>query len=113
MSSLDAVNLRLCGLTTVLRLTIERDAWNHACDATLELADRFPSPRRVVRPRLSAVQGLLVDGHGGPALEMSCLQVSDARREQHDGIRYAIEELENGTFRCRCWDFALEDVQPE
>jgi hypothetical protein len=77
----------------------------------LELESESPAERYRLRVRFTGVKELEVRGFGSCPTQVTGLDVVDVSSDQLEGIRFRVDDYENGAIRFLCGTAEVEEVE--
>jgi hypothetical protein len=110
MTTPASINTDLAIATIVKRIEFTSDERTGRCSLVLELLndDRRSTARVVVEAH--GVTEWRTLGLGGGVTQLLCLRASDVSDQQHDRVRFVLEDLENGALSLKCEELATTRI---
>jgi hypothetical protein len=106
----NAINLKLIGYTTLMRLWLLGNTQSGRYDLTLDLGQNPPNGAHVIRAVFLGVHGLSLHDIGGGVTQFLCLRVEDIGAYQLDRIRLRVRDLERGNIMFDCLSASIGDA---
>jgi len=106
MSTPASINADLAIATIVKRMEFTSDVRTGRCSLVLELLDDDRRPTARVVAEAHGVAELSTLGFGGGVTQVLCLRARDVSDQQHDRVRFVLEDLENGALSLKCEELA-------
>lgn len=110
MSTLASINADLAIATIVKRMEFTSDVRTGRCSLVLDLLDDDRRPTARVVAEAHGVAEWRTLGLGGGVTQLLCLRARDVSDQQHDRVRFVLEDLENGALSLKCEDLATTRV---
>ncbi|NUP97963.1 MAG: hypothetical protein HUU28_17535 [Planctomycetaceae bacterium] len=111
MELVEEINAQLRHVTILERMEFLSELEVGHSSLALELVDDASRPTKRILLVASDISGLELRDFCG-FTQLCCLQVADVRRQQHDRVRYTIEDLEHRRIRLRCDGISLRQLAP-
>ena len=106
------INAQLSGFTTLRRFVLELDEVHEVPVITLTLENPQAPDMGLRLLRILGAQAIRLGGSRGACMYLAGLYVTTFHNFLFDRIRYRIEDVEDGDFRCECEDVTIEVVRP-
>ncbi len=110
MSTLSSINDDLSIATIVLRMEFTTEMRTGRCSLAVELLDDNRRPTARVLVEAGGVSDLSARCLGGGITQLACLRATDVSDQQHDGVRFLLEDLEHGALSLKCDELATTRV---
>lgn len=110
MSTPASINADLAIATIVKRMEFTTDVRTGRCSLVLELLDDEHRPTARIVAEARGVSEWRTQGLGGGITQLLCLRARDVTNQQHDRVKFVLEDLENGALSLRCEELATTRV---
>jgi hypothetical protein len=111
MEFVEEINAQLARITILERMEFLSELEVGHSSLALELVDDARRPTKRILLVASDISGLELHDFDR-STQLMCLRVEDVRRQQHDRVRYVIEDLEHRRIRLRCDGISLRQLAP-
>lgn len=111
MEFVEEINAQLAHVTILERIEFLSELEVGHSSLALELVDDARRPTKRILLVASDISGLELHDFDR-FTQLMGLHVEDVRRQQHDRVRYVIEDLEHRMIRLRCDGISLRQLAP-
>jgi hypothetical protein len=102
MSTPISINADLAIATIVRRMVFTTDVRTGRCSLVLELLDDDRRPKIRVVAEAHGVSDWSAQGFGGGITQLLCLRARDVSDQQHDRVKFILEDIENKALSLKC-----------